>query len=173
VPFGRHQSINYARDFGPCRALFAGWEFKCGDFGGLRLRPTDFVYADPPYDVEFTTYSAGGFSWEDQKRAALWLAAHPGPVVLSNQATPRIVDLYARLGFTLRFAAAPRRISCNGDRSDTAEVVALKNLPADLDPARFAASPRAALRRRPDRKLTPARSQAARAAGPARARPAK
>lgn len=148
VPFGRHQTINYVRDFGHYRELFAAWDFECGDFDGLKLRPTDFVYADPPYDVEFTTYSAGGFSWEDQRRAAEWLAAHPGPVVLSNQATPRIVSLYRRLGFTLRFAAAPRRISCTGDRTDRAEVVALKNLPPALDPDRFAATPRAALRGR-------------------------
>jgi len=32
------------------------------------LEPEEFVYADPPYDVEFTTYSAGGFSWADQVR---------------------------------------------------------------------------------------------------------
>jgi DNA adenine methylase len=139
VPFGRHAAINYVRDFEPYRRLFRSWEFRGGDFASLRLRPTDFVYADPPYDVEFTTYSAGGFSWDDQRRAAEWLAAHPGPVVLSNQATPRVRRLYKSLGFTLRFAAAPRRISCTGDRAEAAEVVALKNLPPDLDPQRFAA----------------------------------
>jgi DNA adenine methylase len=128
VPFGRHKTINYVRDFRPYRELFAAWDFRCGGFEGLRLRPSDFVYADPPYDVEFTTYSAGGFSWGDQERAARWLSSHPGPVVLSNQATPRVVELYGRLGFTLRFAAAPRRISCTGDRARAEEVIACKNL---------------------------------------------
>ena len=56
----------------------------------------DFVYADPPYDVEFTHYSKDGFGWDQQVRTAEWLAAHRGPVVLSNQATPRITSLYAR-----------------------------------------------------------------------------
>jgi DNA adenine methylase len=51
------------------------------------LDPDDFVYADPPYDVEFTTYSKEGFSWRDQIRVAEWLACHSGPVVLSNQAS--------------------------------------------------------------------------------------
>jgi len=129
VPFGRYATINYVRDFEPYRALFGSWKFSSGDFESLKLRPTDFIYADPPYDVEFTAYSAGGFSWEDQQRAAEWLARHPGPVVLSNQATPRVVRLYKHLGFTLRYAAAPRRISCTGDRAPTAEVVAFKNLP--------------------------------------------
>ena len=44
------------------------------------LKPDDLVYADPPYDVEFRQYSKDGFSWEDQVRAAQWLARHPGPV---------------------------------------------------------------------------------------------
>lgn len=146
VPFGRHATINYLGDFEPYRKLFGAWEFSSGDFESLRLRPTDFVYADPPYDVEFTAYSAGGFSWEDQRRAAEWLARHPGPVVLSNQATPRVVRLYKRLGFSLRYAAAPRRISCNGDRAPTDEVVAFKNLPRPRA-GRSASAPPGALTR--------------------------
>jgi DNA adenine methylase len=142
VPFGRYSTINYIRDFTLYRKQFSSWEFKASDFERLRLAPGDFIYADPPYDVEFTSYSAGGFSWQDQQRAAQWLASHPGPVVLSNQATPRIIELYERLGFTLRYAAAPRRISCTGDRTDTAEVLALKNLSHILDPERFVMSPR-------------------------------
>jgi DNA adenine methylase len=86
------------------------------------------VYADPPYDVEFTTYSAGGFSWDDQKRTARFLAAHPGPVVISNQATPRIIELYEELGFELNYLDAPRRISCTGDRTAAREVLAIKIL---------------------------------------------
>ena len=140
VPFGRHASINYARDFSPYRRLFGSWDFSCGDFTRLELDPADFIYADPPYDVEFTAYSAGGFSWEDQRRAAEWLAAHPGPVVLSNQATPRVVRLYKRLGFGLRYAAAPRRISCTGNRAPTMEVIAFNNLPRHPHKKNFVAS---------------------------------
>ena len=32
----------------------SGLEFTTGDFGAARLKPSDFIYADPPYDVEFT-----------------------------------------------------------------------------------------------------------------------
>jgi DNA adenine methylase len=140
VPFGQHATIKYARDFTPYKKIFSSWNFSTSDFDKLSLDPDDFIYADPPYDVEFTTYSAGGFSWQDQQRAAEWLAAHPGPVVLSNQATPRIIKLYKRLGFTLRYAAAPRRISCTGDRSDTTEVVAMKNTTHRLNRKRFVVS---------------------------------
>ncbi|NLA58290.1 MAG: Dam family site-specific DNA-(adenine-N6)-methyltransferase [Firmicutes bacterium] len=127
VPFGRHSRINYVKDFTAYQELFARWEFRCGDFQALELAPNDFVYADPPYDVEFTQYSKESFQWEDQVRLAHWLAEHDGPVVLSNQATPRIVELYYDLGFHLRFLRAPRKISCTGDRSPVKEVLAIRN----------------------------------------------
>jgi DNA adenine methylase len=130
VPFGRYKKISYTTDFSDYRELFANWTFISRDFEAVPLSPDDFVYADPPYDVEFTHYSKGGFPWEDQVRAAEWLARHPGPVVLSNQATKRIVTLYKRLGFSLRFLQAPRMISCTGDRTPAREVLAIKNLPS-------------------------------------------
>ena len=128
VPFGRHKSIAYARDFSGYRLLFKSWVFTCGDLDNTPIERGDFVYADPPYDVEFTTYNSGGFSWDDQVRTAERLAAHVGPVVLSNQATPRIVELYKKLGFTIAFLAGPRRISCTGDRTAAREVLAMKGL---------------------------------------------
>ncbi|MFN2500208.1 MAG: DNA adenine methylase, partial [Pyrinomonadaceae bacterium] len=128
TPFGRHKAINYATNFSQLRAAIRNWTFTSTDVASLQVEPEDFVYADPPYDVEFTTYSAGGFSWSDQVRTAEWLAAHRGPVVLSNQATNRIVKLYRKLGFALRFLDGPRRISCNGDRSTAREVLATRNV---------------------------------------------
>lgn len=128
VPFGRYASISYARDFSAWRDRLRGWRFTSVDFDAVPLAPGDFVYADPPYDVPFTAYARGGFGWDDQVRAATWLARHPGPVVLSNQATPRIVSLYRRLGYTLRELDAPRRISCTGDRTPAREVLAIRNL---------------------------------------------
>jgi len=128
VPFGRHKSINYATDFSQFRRVFDNWTLTSSDIGSLPIGPADFIYADPPYDVEFTSYSAGCFSWDDQVRTAEWLAAHPGPVVLSNQATKRIVELYKKLGFTINYLAGPRRISCTGDRTAAREVLAVKNI---------------------------------------------
>ena len=128
VPFGRYTTITYTRDFSSHRDAFAGWEFTSRDLENILLERGDFVYADPPYDVEFTDYAKEGFTWEDQVRAAEWLARHRGPVVLSNQATDRIVALYETLGFTLRYLSAPRRISCTGDRSPAREVLAVKGI---------------------------------------------
>jgi DNA adenine methylase len=130
VPFGRHETINYARtqDFGVYTGAMSAWAFTVGDFDGIELRPDDFVYADPPYDVEFTQYSKEAFGWEEQERLVKWLARHTGPVVLSNQATDRIMQLYRKHGFKLRTLPAPRMISCNGDRTKATEVVATRGL---------------------------------------------
>jgi len=129
VPFGRYTTIRYRRDFSEYVPVFSRWRFTNTPFEEIPLRPDDFVYADPPYDVPFTQFSSGVFGWEQQVRTAEWLARHPGPVVLSNQATPRIRALYESLGYRLRFLDAPRRISCTGDRTPATEVLAVRNLP--------------------------------------------
>lgn len=126
VPFGSYRTIRYLDDFSPYRDALANWQFSSRDFQELDLDPDDFIYADPPYDVEFVQYSRFGFSWSDQVRLAHWLSNHRGPVVASNQATKRIVDLYTSLGFRIQYYRAPRRISCNGDRTPAQEILALK-----------------------------------------------
>jgi len=130
VPFGRYRTINYAskNDFSVYIEALKGWEFSNRHFRELVLEPDDFVYADPPYDVEFRSYSAGGFSWDEQKELAQWLSAHPGPVVASNQATNRVIELYTDLGFHIRTLEGPRRISCTGDRSPALEMLASKRV---------------------------------------------
>jgi DNA adenine methylase len=45
-----------------------------------------------------------------------------------NQATDRIVELYGECGYRLEFLAAPRRISCTGDRTPAREVFATRNV---------------------------------------------
>lgn len=128
VPFGKYKRINYKTNFYEYKSVFKNWEFTCGDFEDMNLEPEDFVYADPPYDVEFTQYAKENFHWEDQIRLAEWLFKHPGPVVLSNQKTDRIVKLYKKLGFEIKFLDAPRMISCNGDRTPAKEVLAIKGV---------------------------------------------
>jgi DNA adenine methylase len=128
VPFGRYARIGYVRDFSEYRTALGGWTFMTGDLDAVPIHRTDFVYADPPYDVEFTQYSKNRFTWSDQERTALRLSAHPGPVILVNQATERIERLYRRLGFSVDFLQAPRRINCTGDRTPAREIIAMRNL---------------------------------------------
>ena len=128
VPFGRYGSIPYVRDFSQYVAALAAWEFVSVDLAELDLDDTDFVYADPPYDVEFTSYSRHRFDWDDQQRTAEYLARHPGPVILVNQATRRIEKLYRSLNYDVEFLQAPRRINSTGDRTPAREIVATRNI---------------------------------------------
>jgi DNA adenine methylase len=128
VPFGRYKRINYTRDFSIYQRAFGDWEFSTGDIEAVPLEKGDFVYADPPYDVEFTQYAKDGFSWADQERTAAFLAKHKGPVVLVNQATDRIECLFKKHGYSIGFLDAPRRISCNGDRSPAKEIIGTRNV---------------------------------------------
>jgi DNA adenine methylase len=128
TPFGRYKTINYARDFLAYRAVMKAWVFQSGDFGNIRVGSKDFVYADPPYDVEFTHYSKEGFEWPDQIRLAKWLGHLDCPVVASNQATSRILDLYRGLGFDITLLPAPRMINCTGDRTPATEMLATRGI---------------------------------------------
>lgn len=132
VPFGRYKTINYMSDFSHYQGVLSRWEFQRKPFDRMlaAISPHNFIYADPPYDVEFTQYAPGGFTWEDQVRLASWLSCVHCPVALSNQATERIVDMYRLLGFQLEFFETPRRISANGDRTPAREVLALRNVEA-------------------------------------------
>ena len=127
VPFGRYKHISYKDNFFEYRSVVARWEFRCGDFEQLEVEGDDFIYADPPYDVEFTQYAKENFSWKDQERLACWLSVHPGPAVISNQATKRIRHLYKDLGFKLIPVKVPRLISCTGDRTPVDEILAVRN----------------------------------------------
>jgi DNA adenine methylase len=128
TPFGKYAQINYQREFSSHTTVLSRYEIVSGDFESVSLCASDFVYADPPYDDVFTSYAKEGFSWDDQVRLALWLVSHKGPVAASNQATPRIVELYGDLGFDIEYLDAPRKISCNGNRQPAKEILATKGL---------------------------------------------
>ncbi len=127
VPFGRYKKINYQKDFSAYQKVFQNWDFCCKDFEKLSMPENSLIYADPPYDVEFRQYSAEGFSWEDQRRLAVWLKKQNVPAIASNQATKRIKELYQGLDFKIKLLEAPRRISCTGDRTPAIEILATIN----------------------------------------------
>jgi len=104
---GKRWQVPHLQPIWAYRDVFADWTFTCRDIEAVPLDRHDFVYADPPYDVEFTQYAKDGFTWDDQERTALWLSKHRGPVVLVNQATDRVEKLYRRLGYSVRFLDAP------------------------------------------------------------------
>ena len=128
VPFGSYKKINYLTDFTAYQEIFAGWEFSCADFEELKLQDADILYVDPPYDVEFTHYSKVDFKWEDQLRLVSWLKKLKQPMIVSNQASERILDLYRSEGFVVEVIEAPRRISSDGNRQPALEMIAYRNL---------------------------------------------
>jgi DNA adenine methylase len=127
VGFGEHKAINYVRDFSSYADVMSQWRFTTEDFERVEREPDDFIYLDPPYDGGFDEYAKERFDWQDQVRLVEWAKAHRGPVVISNAATERVVDLYQGL-FDIEFIDAPRSISCDGDRRRAKEVLASKNI---------------------------------------------
>ena len=128
VPFGRYKRINYKRDFSSYRSILGNWQFSTGDFEQVSVEPDDFVYADPPYDVEFRSYSKGGLQ--------LGRPGSVGGVVVKASGADRPVESGHRSdSATVRKARvqaplidAPRMINCTGDRSPAKEVLATRGL---------------------------------------------
>ena len=138
VPFGRYKTINYMKDFTPYKKLLASrsWDIRTGSYESIEIQENDFVYADPPYHVEFTKYAKEDFTLIHQEELADWLSRLEVPVVASNQATERMKALYQSRGFHIETLPAPRRISCTGDRTPAEEMLALKNIaPALIEKA--------------------------------------
>lgn len=130
VPFGFYKQVRFDHDFAGYGELLRQWHFSTFDVADLQpfVSPHDFIYADPPYDASFTHYTSSGFSWNDHINLAHWLVRHQGPVVISNLATPRVIQLYMKLGFTVRFLSAPRSVSGRGKREHVRELLVMRNL---------------------------------------------
>lgn len=130
TPFQADRAGKPLRSLVPYRGQYKGVRIRSGDFERLKIRESDFIYSDPPYDSEFAAYQKGGFSWDDQVRHAEWLARQTVPVVTQNEATPRILELYRKLGFDVWEIPARRSISrdvSNRGVGSAMEMIAFKN----------------------------------------------
>ena len=58
--------------------MFADWKFSNTDFEAIPLNAEDFVYADPPYDLEFRQYAKDA----SREISALWFSASDVQCVL-------------------------------------------------------------------------------------------
>lgn len=128
VPFGRYKQINYTQDFKHYSSTLRNWQLTCGDFAQLAVTAQDFLFIDPPYDTPFSQYAKDDFTWVDQLRLVEWLGQTQAPMVVTNQATPRILALYTEAGFAVKTLLAPRRIASSGDRTPALEMLATKNI---------------------------------------------
>jgi len=138
VPFGR-----YKRPYFPTnelelfrkKAKQASFKHLPFEKAFTQLQAGDVVYCDPPYlplsdSANFTSYSAGGFSMEQQHELAE-LAIHHSqngiPVLISNHHTPFTDEFYAAA--QMEYFHVQRYISQDGkNRNKAGEVLALFSL---------------------------------------------
>ncbi|MGK3964517.1 DNA adenine methylase [Sorangium sp. So ce118] len=137
VPFGRYvnPSICNPPQLRACSAALQGVELEVRDFERVldHAAEGDFVYLDPPYSpvsstANFTSYSAGGFSFRDQERLAALFAAldeRGVQVMLSNSDVPEIPPLYKR--FRIDRVAALRSINAKSDARGRVGEIVIRN----------------------------------------------
>ncbi len=134
VPFGRYvnPTICDEGNLRACRDALQGAAISRGDFEVQveSAEEGDLVYFDPPYDPasassNFTAYTSGGFSSEDQERLRdcfRRLAEKGVNVMLSNSDTPRTRLLYE--GHHVEAVQARRAInSKGGSRGAVGEII--------------------------------------------------
>lgn len=137
VPFGR-----YKRPYFPDKEMLAfaqkaqhaEFAVQCFSDTMQASSPGDVIYCDPPYvplsaSANFTAYSAGGFSMEQQQQLAVLArdSAQRGvPVLVSNHSTDFTRRLYREAEAKLNYFSVQRNISCNGNkRAKAGELLAL------------------------------------------------
>lgn len=126
VPAGRYVNPGiYDRELLlACSRALNQASVACGDFEAVvsDAGPGDFVYFDPPYvplskTASFTSYARDNFTFSDQERLAATfkkLAGRGAKVLLSNHATPELIDLFD--GFKIAVVPARRMINKNAAR---------------------------------------------------------
>lgn len=145
VPFGRYREPRICDADGlreastVLRTLKA--EIQCGDFAAIEDWAGDgtFIYYDPPYrpvsrSATFTTYTAGGFHEEQQKRLALLfrnLTAKGALQMMSNSdaGDGYFQNLYRGEGLTCHRVQARRSINSRGSARGAVSEIVVVNYP--------------------------------------------
>lgn len=131
VPFGSFKSVNYQLDTEILKGVFSEFNFNVGDFeelGSEQFGKDAFHFIDSPYDETFSDYSQEGFDWSDHVRLIEWASKLEGPVLLTNKATDRVLELLNEHGFNYKLVAKKHTIAASGDaRKAMFEVFAWKN----------------------------------------------
>jgi DNA adenine methylase len=140
VPFGRYTKPGFSQpdslnNLRACARALRGVTLEVRDFAGVvrRARGGDFVYFDPPYvpasrTADFTSYVAGGFGLEEQRRLAEVfgeLARKGVKAMLSNSDTPAVRELYR--GFRVDTVYASRSINSRADKRGKVGEVVVRN----------------------------------------------
>lgn len=137
VPHGRYKNpkVFDASELRDAATLLHGIRVVTADFRATLeyAESGDFVYLDPPYEpltrtANFTAYTPGGFSQDDQRRLRdvfRELSDRGCYCMLSNSDTPFIRELYN--GFHIDTIQAPRAVSCKGDSRKAVSELVIRN----------------------------------------------
>jgi DNA adenine methylase len=138
VPFGKYKNptIIDRENLAACSLAFKGTTIEAASFEKVleHAVPGDFVYFDPPYDVlsptaNFTSYTPGGFGWEEQlllRQCCEELEKKGVSFLLSNADTERINVLYGGK-FFIRKVQSPRAINSKSEKRGMAKEVLIYN----------------------------------------------
>ncbi len=145
TPYGRYRNPNIVNAEG-LRAVSAYFNaadirFESRDFAAVLddLPGASFVYLDPPYDPlsrtsSFTSYSRGGFGREEQirlKECCDRLTRRGIRFLLSNSATPFILDLYREYAEWTTLVDARRAVNSVAEGRGAVREVLVRNYAAD------------------------------------------
>jgi len=106
--------------------------FECSDFydflSNQKFEKNDFIFLDPPYDTEFSTYDKNEFSVNDQKRLAEYLINETTAkwmLVIKN--TPLIQNLYGNKNLNIIYFDKYYNVSFMNRNDKSAEHLLIKN----------------------------------------------
>jgi len=137
VPFNRKSKVNTydGQNLGIIHSYLNFYDIKIlnTDFEEAvkEAKKGDFIYFDPPYDSEtstFNSYTENGFGKEEQARLARVykkLADKGCYVMLSNHNTTLVKELYKE--FNIHVIEAKRNINANGKKRGKVEEVIITN----------------------------------------------
>ena len=139
VPYG---GISYNRkDLARKVAYMCSSELRCHlsntvienmDFEAFLLKyppqPDDFIFLDPPYDSEFSTYAQNTFTLHDQERLAEYLFTQcRAKFMLVIKNTSAIFDLYEQKGLNIRTFDKKYLVSFQDRNNKNAEHLLITN----------------------------------------------
>jgi DNA adenine methylase len=137
VPFGKYKNptICNPRSLRAASEALQGVELHHRGYEAIveEARKGDFIYFDPPYHPrtatsDFTSYTAAGFSAQDQAKLAeafTTLDRKGCKVMLSNSDTPLIQELYE--AFHIDIVAAPRLVNRDATKRGPVDEVLVRN----------------------------------------------
>lgn len=90
--------------------------------------PEDFVFLDPPYDSDFSTYALNEFNMSDQERLANYLLHRcQAKFMLVIKNTPAILNLYGNAGLNIRMFDKKYLVSFQNRNNKQAEHLLITN----------------------------------------------